>query len=152
MRRRSPADVELARRLLAHEGTGVAAATRVYARLTIHLEPIVGAAGLRALLTRSAKLTTSEYPRFAALTLEASAPPPAFDERLEACLGGGEPDEFIAATTALYGTLLGLLASFIGDALLWRLLRDAFPAANSLSDGGQDAVTPSHDRPLGTGD
>ena len=131
MTRRPAADVALARRLLAFEGAGAAAAVRVYARLAARLEPLIGVAGMRALLARSAKLAAGEHPRFAVLAFETTASGPACEQQLQACFEGGEPEELIAAAAALYATLLGLLTSFIGEHLVGQVVRSAFPAVES---------------------
>lgn len=53
---------------------------------------------------------------------------PAPEERLFACLRKLEATEAEAAATAVFGTFLGLLSSFIGEALVSQMLRGAFPA------------------------
>ena len=131
MTRRTPADVELARRLLALEGVGAAAAVQVYARLAARLEPLIGVAGMRALLARSAKLAAAELPRFAVLAFETTASGAACEQQLQECFEGEEGEELVAAAAALYGTLLGLLMSFIGEHLVWQVVRGAFPAVES---------------------
>jgi len=125
------ADVEMARRLLVLEGVGAAAAVQVYVRLAARLEPLIGVAGMRALLARSAKLTAGERPRFAVLAFETTASGPACEQQLQACFEREEPEELIAAASALYATLLGLLTSFIGEHLVWQVVRSAFPAVES---------------------
>ena len=59
MTQATASDHDLARRMLSHESAGggaathAAAAARVYERLADRLAPLVGAAGVRALLARS---------------------------------------------------------------------------------------------------
>lgn len=67
--RASAEQLARAKRLLAHEGAGAgasaaesaAAAGRIYEKLHAHLAPLVGAAGVQALLERSVKLIQSEF-------------------------------------------------------------------------------------------
>ena len=128
MTKRGPADVELACRLLALEGADADAALRVHRRLAARLEPLIGVAGLRALLARSAKLTMTEFPGLASLASEPPPPLPTTEERLQSCLSVHEPEQLTAAAGALYGTMIGLLTSFIGEKLVWQVLRAAYPA------------------------
>jgi len=116
--------IEVALRLLALEGTGPDAALRVYVRMAARLEPLIGVAGMRAILVRGAKLSVAQYPCFAALAVESQGSTKTIEERLHAAFTEHEP----LAAAALYGTLLGLLVSFIGEPLVWQVLRGAFPA------------------------
>lgn len=67
MNRPSAAQLEKARRLLLDEGAAgsagecAPAAGRVYDKLHGHLDPLLGAAGVQALLVRSAKLTQRQF-------------------------------------------------------------------------------------------
>ena len=136
MTRRTAADVDVALRLLALESASGgraddfgAGAVRVYDRLAGRLEPLIGVAGMRALLARSAKLTKSEFPCFGALaTSDITGPPTPAGETLRASFGELDPAATPAAAAALYGTLFGLLTSLIGERLVWQVLRSAFPA------------------------
>jgi hypothetical protein len=136
MTRRTEADVDVALRLLALESGGgsraddrAAAAVRVYERLADRLEPLIGIAGMRALLARSAKLTKVEFSCFEAIGVgDGSDNPTPSKERLRECFGELDPAVTSAAAAALYGTMLGLLISFIGERLVWQVLRSAFPA------------------------
>jgi hypothetical protein len=133
----SEAHFEAAKRLLAREtATGVpagapaAAAGRVHRCLFESLAPIVGDAGVRALLARSARLNRATHPALADV-LAVTEPPAPHDQvaqDLVASLSKLDPVAASAAGTALYATFLGLLASFIGDALVSRLVEGAFPA------------------------
>ena len=66
--RTSTAQVERAKRLLAHEGDSgrssaecAAAAWRLYEKLNARLAPLLGSAGVQALFIRSAKLAQTEF-------------------------------------------------------------------------------------------
>jgi len=132
MTRPAAADVDVALRLLLLESAGPdagpdAAALRVYVRLAARLEPLIGVAGMRALMTRSAKLTVSDHPCFASLVVDWPGSTKTTEERLRVCFGDVQPEALSSAAAALYGTLLGLLASFIGEQLVWQVVRGAFP-------------------------
>jgi hypothetical protein len=129
MTRRTSADVLVAKRLLEHERPSVgsaqertAAAVHVYEKLFARLSPLIGVAGTRAVLERSARLTKAEFPCFEA-GLGGDDP----GKLLHACLLGLDEAAAADAAIALYATLLGLLNSFIGERLVWQVLRSAFP-------------------------
>jgi hypothetical protein len=136
MTTRSAADVDVALRLLDFEGENSAgaadragAAVRVYEKLAARLEPLIGVAGMRAVLARSAKLTKSEFPCFGTLgAVEPSHDPTSSGEQLRKCFSELDPAMTSPAAAALYGTLIGLLTSFIGERLVAQVLRSAFPA------------------------
>jgi hypothetical protein len=126
----SAAQVDRARRLLAAEGDSgasadacAAAAKRVYAKLSAQLSPLLGAAGVEALFARSAKLAGAERPRIAELAdgIDAST-------RLGACLQALAPAAASDTAALLFGTLLELIVTFIGDRLTVQALRGAWPA------------------------
>lgn len=127
---RAPVHVEAAKRLLAHESTGsgadepAALAVRVYEKLSLRLAPLIGAAGVQAVLARSAKLTRDEFPCLRELFVSAAQP----KEQLHACLSKTEPAVASAAAAAMLGAFLGLLTAFIGEPLVWHVLRGTFPA------------------------
>jgi hypothetical protein len=126
----APSDRAVARRLLEQEPPRepgaeerAAAAVRVYERLFERLSPVIGVAGIRAVLARSARLTKAEYPCFEAAGVASERA----SEVLHGCLVRLDERELEDAAAALYGTLLGLLNSFIGKRLVWQVLRSAFP-------------------------
>jgi hypothetical protein len=134
---RTKKDSEVGLRLVAYEGvtTGsaalrAAAAARVHGRLAEHLEPLIGVAGFRALFARSLKLARTELPCLGAVVVAGDPPltdAPSPAEQLEACLRDLEPAAAAEAAAALFGTLVGLLTSFIGERLVLQVLRSAFP-------------------------
>jgi hypothetical protein len=101
-----------------------AAAARVYEKLTASLSPIVGQAGIHALLSRSIHLAAAEH---ASLAGAARADPASQAASLQARLQTLDPEEITETAVALFATFTGLLASFIGDTLTSRLLQDAWP-------------------------
>ena len=127
-------DHDLARRMFAHESAGgdaamhAAAAARVYERLADRLAPLIGGAGVRALLARSAKLTMVDFPCFGDLVIpiEGHDHPRAAAPLLAACLGKLEPDATFEAAAALFASLLALLNSLVGERLMRQILSSSF--------------------------
>lgn len=129
MKRPIPAHmVERARRLLAHErgdADGVeacaTAVARVYDKLHAQLSPLVGSAGVQALLARSAKLAQAERaPLTLVLLVESST-------KLHDGLREHEPAVVVEAGAALFGTFFALLTNLIGERLTNQALRSAWP-------------------------
>jgi hypothetical protein len=125
--RPTPAQVERARRLLAHEGAAgsaddcATAAGRLYDKLHAHLAPLVGAAGVQLLFVRSAKLAQGEFARLAGVAiLEGST-------KLRECLQAQDPAVATESAAALFGTFFALIATFIGEPLTTQVLRGAWP-------------------------
>jgi hypothetical protein len=118
--------MEWARSLLEREGAGggadecATAAGRVYDKLHAHLDLLIGASGVQALLVRSAKLTHSKFSFLEVSMLESSTK---LREALQA-------QEFAVATesaAALFGTFFTLITTFIGERLTTQALRSAWP-------------------------
>ncbi len=129
---------QLAARLLFDQGPGPettgAAVRRVHAGLIGGLAPILGAAGVQGLFARSVRLVRDESAPLAAL-LDPEHPSPGVD-RLSACLDQLPRATGQDAAIAVYGTLVALLATFIGDSLCEHLVRAAFPALESTRPKG----------------
>lgn len=124
MTKRTKADIEVALRVLAHErgtsGSAVERATAavlVYQQLADRLGPLVGTSGFQALFARSLKLTRTDFPCFGEV---------ASGEELLAGLKTLEPAATTDAAAALFATLFRLLTAFIGERLVWQVLRGAF--------------------------
>lgn len=128
MKKPSPAQMERARRLLAHEGAArsadgraTTAAGRVYEKLQVHMGPLLGVAGVHLLFMRSATLLQGEFARFAEVSiLEGST-------KLRACLLAQDPAIATESAAALFGTFFTLSATFIGERLTAQVLRNAWP-------------------------
>lgn len=124
--RASPAQVERARRLLVHEGAArsaadcATAAGRLCDELQAALAPLVGAAGVQALLHRSAKLARREFPFLEVGGVTDSA-------QLRACLQAQAQAVATEAAAALFGTFFTLITTFIGERLTIQVLRRAWP-------------------------
>lgn len=134
MTRPNPTQLELIRGLLALEGAAggaddcSTAATRVFDKLRARLVPILGAAGVQALLDRSAKLTQRDFP-----FLEPSV---VGDEtKLNAWLRAQDPAVAMESATFLFGTFLTLIGNFIGERLLTQLIRIAWPTLGATTPG-----------------
>ena len=117
----SPEQMDRARRLLAHEGAG-----RVYDKLHAHLAPLVGAAGVQALLARSAKLAQGEFACLSVAVVEDST-------RLRDCLRSQDPTVAAESAAALFATFFALITVFIGERLTTQVLRTAWPTIEELA-------------------
>ena len=122
--------MERARRLLSAEGDSGAssqacaeASARVYDKLSAQLIPLLGVAGVQALFARSAKLAAAHHACLAELAdgIDAST-------RLRASLQALAPEAASETAALLFGTLLELIVTFIGDRLTVQALRSAWPA------------------------
>ena len=128
MKQPSPAQLEKARRLLAHEGAAssaedgaAAAAGRVYDKLHAHLAPLLGVIGVQSLFVRSAKLTSGEFSGLAEVSiLEGSEK---LREHLQERGSAGDVD----SAAILFGSFLELLTTFVGERLVTQVLRSAWP-------------------------
>src|SRR6185436_20101813 len=110
-----------------------AAALRAYERLTRELAPLIGKAGIDAMCTRSVHLTQREFSWLA--PAGSARPRDAPFTHVRVTLEQQDPAVARDAAIAVLATFGELLASFIGDSLTTRLLREAWP------DGFPDAPT-----------
>lgn len=128
---RNPAQRELATQLLAQEQQGdsaqerAAAAARVYEKLQLHLAPLVGGTGFRALFARSITLTAPRFPFLAGLT---EVKPDDAAGALRACLQAETPEVVTEVAVSVFGAFLSLLATYVGERLTAQLLRAAWPS------------------------
>lgn len=105
----------------------VPAAERVSERLSNVLSTLLGGAGFRALLARAVTLAKIEAPELKAVRIEE-----------DGSLGGlslidDGKRPFADGEIILVAHILGLLVTFIGEALMLRLVNDTWPKA-SLDD------------------
>lgn len=126
--RPTSAQIALVRRLLAHESAAVrppsgdaAAAGRLHEKLTAQLDPLLGTAGVRLLLVRSAKLSQQEAVCLADASLVQQST--TLRERLQA----EDPAVASRAAEALFATFIALLDTFIGERMTAQVLRRAWP-------------------------
>ena len=102
-----------------------AAAFRAYERLAQELAPLIGAAGINAVCARSVHLTQREFSWLApARSAEARDAP---FTHVRVSLERQDPAVATDGAIAVLATVGELLASFIGDSLTTRLLREAWP-------------------------
>jgi hypothetical protein len=115
-----------AARLLALEavaGIRGPATARVNAKFRQVLSTLLGAAGFRALLARALTLAKAEAPELSAVQVQA-------DGSLEGfTTNDGGKRRFTDGEVVLLAHLLGLLVTFVGEALMLRLVNDAWPKA-----------------------
>ncbi|MGZ9217290.1 MAG: hypothetical protein ACXW5W_09815 [Candidatus Binatia bacterium] len=119
----------LARRLVALEAASQSAtgarlpeAVRVCDKLRISLARFAGSEGFKALLGRALALAGAEVPSLQTVKLK----PDCSLEGLEGLPGDGT-NAGPEAAVAIIVHLLGLLETFIGKTLTFRLLREAWP-------------------------
>ena len=128
MKKLDPAQLEMARRLLAHEGAAgsaaaraTTAASRVYDRLHAHMAPLMGDAGVHLLFGRSARLAQGEFARFAEVSI------PEGSTKLRERLQAQDPAVATESAAALFGNFFTLSIAFIGERLTTQVLRNAWP-------------------------
>lgn len=129
---------ELALKVLAHHAganAGAAAvataALRTYDHLARASAQLIGQAGVDALTGRALHLAQQEYP-WLVYTREPEQPEAPFSQ-IVVCLKRQDPAVASEAAGAVFGTLAGLLVTFIGEPLTMQLLRKAWPDAFSAA-------------------
>lgn len=141
MYRPRPALRELARWLLAFEaaagkppGQKSPGAFSVCGKLRRHLSVLAGVAGFRSLLSRALALAKAEVPWLDAVRIREDGflDWPGADESQQ------DTEDTAKGEAALVAQLLGLLVSFIGEALTLLLVREVWPDAPF---GGTDEGT-----------
>jgi len=154
---------DLARRLLAIEAARAEAAAapgdaavRVCAKLQTPLIRLTGLAGYSSLLARALVLAKSEAPSLLAVSVR----PDGSLAGLDAIENDPDAGKFEEARVVLVAHLLGLLATFIGEFLTLRLVRDVWPDVAFDSPGlkgeknhefaGQSHDSPATDRRAGS--
>jgi len=91
----------------------------VIERLRRVLSTVLGAAGFHALLARAVTLAKAEVPAMTAVQAQADG----------SLVGLSADDDVAKGEVVLVARLLGLLVTFIGAALMLRLVNDAWPKA-----------------------
>jgi len=110
--------------------TCAAAVGSVHQELHCRLAPLVGAAGMSALLARSVRVTCRAFPallEFPSGTLGESTNA---GEQLGLLLCKMPHAQAWKAATALYANLLGLTSSLIGERLVLMVLKRAFASVD----------------------
>jgi hypothetical protein len=136
---------DLARRLLAREagesepaGTRGQAALRASEKLRAHLSKLVGVAGFQALLARALALAKAEVAWLDAVRVQPDGSLEGFGETARK----QDAHEARKGEVALLAQLLGLLVTFIGEALTLRLLQDVWPDASPNDPNAIGEETP----------
>jgi len=138
MSRATPQMREFAERLIAYEGRGngpfgtkTPAAFHVREKLRVHLATLMGNAGFRALLSRALAQAVGEVPSLRAVHVKSDGSLGGVDE-LEA---QADAKEIAEGGIVLLAQLFGLLAAFIGETLMLRIVCDVWPklALNDLN-------------------
>lgn len=111
------------------------AAERVCQKLGMRLARLITLAGFSVLVGRALHLARSEYSFLTAV--RAGSPPGQWLEGLSERIQGVESEQARAALTAIVGDIFGLLNTFIGEDLAWRLVRDVWPDAPLGGTGSQ---------------
>jgi hypothetical protein len=106
---------------------GTAAAARIYEKLYRHLAPIVGEIGVEALFTRTVNLTKRAF--HGLQEIDTKGPAEVVLRQLCDYLKRQTPATITEIVTAQIATFVGLLSTFIGEGLTWKLLRNAWPEA-----------------------
>ncbi len=107
------------------------AAGAVYGDLAQVLEPVIGHVGVAAMTDRALHLSTGAYAWLP--SRETGAADPRFTQVIEA-LKRQEPVLATEAAATVLAAILGLLATFIGEPLTARLVRQAWPDVPSSAD------------------
>ena len=129
----SPEQLAWARQVLAREAAfrsePAEAVAEVYRKILLDLAPLIGTAGVHALLARSIRVTSALYSRFEQVRPSAPTGPDAEDpaQKLRECLQHQEPDKRQEAAEALLSNFFSLLAAFIGDRLTAQVLQGVWP-------------------------
>ena len=129
--------VDLAKQLLAQKsvGSGTAeefalAAGEVYVALLRALSPIIGTAGVLALFARSVKVAQVKFPSLSEIPVTTEIPESNVEVEQQAlvnCLRSVDPATASDVAVGLLATFLGLMTNFIGERLVWQIVKSAFP-------------------------
>ena len=147
MKQTAPAVTDLARRLLLleanpgehAEGAG-GDALKVFEKLRSHLSKLVGVAGFQALLARALALAKAETNWLTAVQVQADGALEGFREAAQR-----QPAAIVTeGSGTLLAQLLGLLITFIGEALTLRLVADIWSEAR-LDDMNLNAEEARHE-------
>jgi len=130
MNRATPRLKKFAERLLGYEtraGRAAAASetatSRVCEKLRRVLSVFLGTAGFWALLARAVALAKEEAPELGLVQVQP-------DGALDGLADLADDGQIVKSEVILIAHLLGLLVTFVGDALMLRLVQDAWPKAN----------------------
>lgn len=121
---------DFAERLIAYETKGnkssetkTPAACLASEKLRPHLATLMGNIGFRALVSRVLVLGAADVPWLRAVHVKADGSFEGFEELVAQV----DPNEFLEGCVVLLSHLLGMLVAFIGEELMLRLVREAWP-------------------------
>jgi hypothetical protein len=136
----------LARRLIGHEAgartdpaSTAAALERACQRLKDRLVPLIGPDGFRIMLANAVDVTRADHPFLQAIDSRADLNG-CFHELSEA-MRGCTGEAALAGAVRVLSAFLGLLGSFVGDALTERLVRGAWPDIPWAAKRGREPGT-----------
>jgi hypothetical protein len=136
MSRATPGMRDLSQRLITFESKGkkssettYLAAFHVCEKLRPYLATLMGSDGFRALLSRALAVAGTEVSWLRAVHVQANSSLEGGDE----IAGKVAPDEIREGAVVLIAQLFGLLAAFIGEDLMLRMVREVWPKL-SLDD------------------
>jgi len=115
-----------------------AAARRLYERLAQQLTPLVGAEGVGAVCARSVHLVQRKFPWVGSVRTSDRLANQKFTA-VQQSMEQQEPAVAREAAVAVLATVAELLASFIGEGLTIRLLREAWP--DEFAGGTVEEIT-----------
>lgn len=146
MHEAAPETRDLAWRLLRQEAGGreeaaalAEASERVCGRLRQRLVGLIGGVGFAALFGRALRLARAEFPILAGVTIEEGADGCLQGVREFAAAHAAEPAVAGDALAAILAHFIGLLITFIGEALSLRLIGESWP--ESARGGAAGAAT-----------
>ncbi len=129
--------VELARWLIAHEMSAAGdmlaepeAAERACRKLLDRLARLITPRGSQALLSRALYLARADFTFLRGIEHVSTAE--TYVEGLARSADGTDPGQVHRGLTTLLGTLIGLVALFVGEQLMTRMLLEIWPAAPLL--------------------
>ena len=108
------------------------ATTRVFSRLLTHLTRLFGSDACAGLLARAVHLAGEASPVWAAFPV--GAPRKVTVDALAEHLASQSPADAQPAATELLVSFIWLLAAFVGDDIVNRLVRDIWPDQQSAAD------------------
>ena len=121
---------DFAERLIAYETKGTKSSeTKTLAawlaseKLRPHLATLMGNIGFKALVSRVLVLGVADVPWLRAVHVKTDGSLEGFEELVAQV----DPEEFLEGCVVLLSHLLGLLVAFIGEELMLRLVREAWP-------------------------
>lgn len=137
----SPKLVELARRIVEHEGGGsdpsasAAAVETACGRLNDHLVDVLGSGGASAVLRRALHLAQREQPLLAEVTV--SGEPAACFTGLAESLAARTDEEATAAAVSVLACVLELLVILLGEELGMNPVRKLWPRETSVKEADE---------------